>query len=555
MLRHYVAAALLARGAAAWANTEVQPQDCDSLSGVPLQILKYGDQEDYTLRRLQGGEWEKVFKVNWFDGHINAAGVFEDDDGAVFFFASFGGELCRFDEDQKVCFDGALEYSSPNAGVIVGSTYYYSKNLGRNGGETIQFVTNIDTDAPVYEISSLLSFSATLFEDAVLDFASVDENDGVDYIIDGSSGAYLLGLGADFEVIVIRLDDNGHPDAYAVLDASVEWGSGTSGPSGGFGAAYMFKNEESSTSVFFSSNAGVGTFQLDLEFAVNSACWNAGTATSGHAKCTSSTPVVRYEAASEESSSNDGLNCPFGVLGTESPTSVPTTAAPSAQPTTTSPSYGPTFDPTFEPTLEPTYEPTVAPIPAPSSKPSPAPSPLPNYAPSVDPTFEPTLEPTYEPTVAPIPAPTAAPSPGPSPEPSYAPSVDPTFEPTLEPTYEPTLSPTVHPTVSPSYAPTVDPTFEPTCAVSVLASMSSTHASPAGTHPRTQAQPHVRALDVPDAAAVARAVLGALARADVRAHHGPDLRADPRAELRAHGRALISTYISAVVRADGRPHL
>ena len=161
-----------------------------------------------------------------------AAAVFVDDNN-VYFFASFGGYLCRFDEDQKVCFDGQLKYSSPNAGVIVGATFYYSKNLGRDGGETIHFVTDIGSDSPTQVTSDKVAFSSTLFEGAVLDFAAVDEADGVSYVEDGDDDlAYLLGLGADFEVVVIRLDNDGHPDAYAVLESTVEWGAGEEGESG-----------------------------------------------------------------------------------------------------------------------------------------------------------------------------------------------------------------------------------------------------------------------------------------------------------------------------------
>ena len=75
----WLAAAALRTAAAAWSDSAVAPQDCDALSGVPLQVLMYGNNDAYTLRKLDQGEWEKLFKINWFDGHINAAAVFEDD--------------------------------------------------------------------------------------------------------------------------------------------------------------------------------------------------------------------------------------------------------------------------------------------------------------------------------------------------------------------------------------------------------------------------------------------------------------------------------------------
>ena len=181
----------------------------------------YGNNDAYTLRKLDQGEWEKLFKINWFDGHINAGrGLSKMTMVTCTSSRRLAGYLCRFDEDQKVCFDGQLKYSSPNAGVIVGATFYYSKNLGRDGGETIHFVTDIGSDSPTQVTSDKVAFSSTLFEGAVLDFAAVDEADGVSYVEDGDDDlAYLLGLGADFEVVVIRLDNDGHPDAYAVLES------------------------------------------------------------------------------------------------------------------------------------------------------------------------------------------------------------------------------------------------------------------------------------------------------------------------------------------------
>ena len=73
----WLAAAALRTAAAAWSDGAVAPQDCDALSGVPLQVLMYGNNDAYTLRKLDQGEWEKLFKINWFDGHINAAAAFK----------------------------------------------------------------------------------------------------------------------------------------------------------------------------------------------------------------------------------------------------------------------------------------------------------------------------------------------------------------------------------------------------------------------------------------------------------------------------------------------
>ena len=137
----------------------------------------------------------------------------------------------------------ARRYSSPNAGVVLGDNYYYSKNLGRDGGETIHFVSGIGADDPTHhDDDALVAFSDRLYDGAVLDFAAVDEDDGanIEYVVDDEDdGAYLVGLGASFEVVVIRLNDDGYPERYAVLDASVDWADqDASSDDSGFGAAY-----------------------------------------------------------------------------------------------------------------------------------------------------------------------------------------------------------------------------------------------------------------------------------------------------------------------------
>jgi hypothetical protein len=140
--------------------------------------------------------------------------------------ASFGGYLCRFDTSSKVCFDTPLEYESPNVGAIVGTNYYYAKNVGRDGGEGFYYVGEINGDAPFFYEDATFGVSEDLYTGAVLDVAAVEEHDGDTKVIDGEGGrGYLVGLGGDYELLVVRLgEETGEPEAYAVLESSVEWG-------------------------------------------------------------------------------------------------------------------------------------------------------------------------------------------------------------------------------------------------------------------------------------------------------------------------------------------
>ncbi len=84
---------------------------------------------------------------------------------------------------------------------------------------------------------------------------------------------------------------------------------------------------------FFASNEGWGIFELHWPLAVPEECWNTGFETDAHVVCASTANLTRWHD-SEESSSNDGMNCPLGhYVETYEPTTSPTTARPTPQPT------------------------------------------------------------------------------------------------------------------------------------------------------------------------------------------------------------------------------
>ena len=64
----------------------------------------------------------------------------------------------------------------------------------------------------------------------------------------------------------MRIDAVGYPVAYAVLNATVDWGGAERGTTG-FGAAFAYVLEDS-TRLFFASNEGEGLFELMLPVTV-----------------------------------------------------------------------------------------------------------------------------------------------------------------------------------------------------------------------------------------------------------------------------------------------
>lgn len=318
--------------------------DCASFE-LPLQVLRYEDADEYTVREynFDTGGYDLLYTLDYFDGHVNAAAMFALTTGentAYFTIAAFDGYLCWFDEAGKYCDDDPLVYSKPNAAAILGDAYYYSKSPGDDDGESIYFVTGIVSGRGHVD-DALFGVSNALFAGAVLDFVGLDEDDEAIYgvsntYIDDSTenGLYLVGLGEQFELVVIRVDvDSLYPDAYAVIPTTVDW-DGADEESGdtGFGAAYLYHAYEDEAQgafykhrLFFSANQGYGIFELETPVTIPDDCWNTGFDTSSHSVCDdSSATIVRLNDV-VVTNYNDGMNCPEAPLDLYAPTYAPTT--------------------------------------------------------------------------------------------------------------------------------------------------------------------------------------------------------------------------------------
>ena len=131
---------LPSRATNSWSDLSVTEFDCD-VNVNPIQVLRYDDADLYSVRELDTdtGDYELIFTIDWcVDCHINAAAMTAID-GAYYSFASFDGFLCRFDSETNICFDTPLEYAQPNVGAIIGSDYFYSRNLGADAGASVCF--------------------------------------------------------------------------------------------------------------------------------------------------------------------------------------------------------------------------------------------------------------------------------------------------------------------------------------------------------------------------------------------------------------------------------
>ncbi|KAH8096184.1 DNA binding protein [Aureococcus anophagefferens] len=276
-----------------WADDSVAPFDCAS-HGEPVQVLRYEGAATYSVREfsLTTGAYDLVYDLGWFDGHVNAVALLDGGSYGYYAVGSFDGYLCRFD---NACRRSArrrpLELSTPNVGAIVGTSYYYAKNVGDRGGEAFYWVANVHTDAPTFNEVTRVAVSSELFEGSVLDVAVIEEA-GDELVDDGDDGGtYLVGLGFGLEVLVVRIDAVGYPVAYAVLNATVDWGGAERGTTG-FGAAFAYVLEDS-TRLFFASNEGEGLFELTLPVTEGA--------------------YVSRLAAAAAATSNDGMNCPGGA--------------------------------------------------------------------------------------------------------------------------------------------------------------------------------------------------------------------------------------------------
>ncbi|KAH8051810.1 DNA binding protein [Aureococcus anophagefferens] len=284
------------RAVARWSDASIDAFDCEAYQ-EPIQVLKYDGADAYTVRELDidTGVYSEVEDLSWFDGHINAAAIFTGGDptdlgSSNYAMASFGGYLCRFDAASKVCFDTPLEYESPNVGAIVGTNYYYAKNVGRDGGEGFYYVGEINGDAPFFYEDATFGVSEDLYTGAVLDVAAVEEHDGDTKVIDGEGGrGYLVGLGGAYELLVVRLgEETGEPEAYAVLESSVDWGDDLEFYDDGetsFGAAYAYLDIVGSTPYpsLGPDACGDGEVLTSLRFFPDVADWTGVTITAYNA--------------------------------------------------------------------------------------------------------------------------------------------------------------------------------------------------------------------------------------------------------------------------------
>ena len=241
-------------GRLCWDDVAVDEFDCET-NYNPVQVMRYDDASLYGAYELNfdDGAYHLLYELDYFDGHINAVALYDGGKKGYYAMGSFGGYLCRFDAAAKVCFDDALEFSSPNVGAIVDKRYYYAKNLGEadDNGE-IFWVDLIHTDEPEFYADSAFAVAPALYGGAVLDFSGVEE-DGDELFDDRYADAgYLVGLSTDFELLVVHLSgQSGYPDAYAVFDSQVDFDGfdPADDDTGGFGASFVY-NANGDTKIY-----------------------------------------------------------------------------------------------------------------------------------------------------------------------------------------------------------------------------------------------------------------------------------------------------------------
>jgi len=242
--------------------------------------------------------------------------------------AALDGKLCRFDRHSAyACTSRGLLIAQPNLGAILGTTYYYAKNLGEDGHGRIYYVENIQTDTPTFVDEVGLEVSSDVFEGAVLDFAAIRESGRSVFDDKYVDAAYLVGLAYDYSLLVVHLDsDSGAQDVYAVLETIVDWNgvNSTDGHSD-FGAAYAYRYGAKDFRLFFASNDGHGIFRLESGgIEVPDDCWNGVDSVSAHVKCGGAKAELFRMGPSVASHYNDGLNCPGGLFAVPAPTYAPT---------------------------------------------------------------------------------------------------------------------------------------------------------------------------------------------------------------------------------------
>merc|ERR1712078_901192 len=216
--------------APSWQPFIIDSVNCDPNKAAPLQVLRWEDADEYSLRSwdFQTGEYKKEYNIDYFDGHVNAVAMWERADVNNYAIGSFGGNLSWFSKKKRINI-GSLVYDTPNAGTVIGNDYYYARSPGkdeRNCG--IYFVEDIAGE-PRFETTSNLCISKSVFEGAVLDFVAANEDDAdrygtsSTYVDDNEAeGLYLFGLGEQHEVLIVKIVDK-MPQAYAVVDSVIDW--------------------------------------------------------------------------------------------------------------------------------------------------------------------------------------------------------------------------------------------------------------------------------------------------------------------------------------------
>jgi hypothetical protein len=337
------------------AEWPVEPFNC-SLHPNPIQVLRLSGEYKVVELDIVTGTYDDIYPLDWLGSyHTNAVGLLEASDGRYFIYTAFFRQFCLFDEHHYWCFpSGSLEVSRPNAGVVIGSTYYYTKSLGELV-DHVWTVYEIEGHNPVFSEETAVTFADDLWNGGLADFTYIEE-DGGELVDDGDDGrTYLVGVDSGLNVaIVMRVrESDGLVDEYAVVPASVNWQDRDPETGNGmFGSAYSYPVTGGVTRVFFASNEGWGLFELTLPLTVPASCFNAGDDTSAHAVCDAATAVFVWRTESAATKDNDGFNCRV-------PVAIPNTFIPSFEPTTASPSLSrwPSPAPSAAPSASPSASP------------------------------------------------------------------------------------------------------------------------------------------------------------------------------------------------------
>ena len=204
--------------------------------------------------------------------------------------------LCRINVGGEDCFPNGTLEKKANAGAVIDDTYYYGKNVGKSGTESIYYVSGLGEVNATFHTDTNFVVSGSLFDDKILDFAPLTEPDGFDTLIDdGVAGrSYLIGIGGKFEVFVARIGTDGAPESYAVLDGTtVDWGNGTADyPKAASALPLRIRASRAKNELLFAENGGAGLFRLELPLDIPTDCWNTGDATGSHTACNEPATLV-----------------------------------------------------------------------------------------------------------------------------------------------------------------------------------------------------------------------------------------------------------------------